>query len=80
MAVPVPAELAFAQGKKYNVTIKFFGEDGKGGAGYVDPEDPGELDGNQSTSDAGKSIVGGAIKFDAIVSEWGNAVDITISL
>ena len=80
MAVPVPAELAFAQGKKYNVTIKFFGEDGKGGAGYVDPEDPGELDGNQSTSDAGKSIVGGAIKFDATVSEWGNAVDITISL
>ena len=80
MAVPVPAELAFAQGKKYNVTIKFFGEDGKGGAGYVDPEDPGELDGNQSTSDAGKSIVGGAIKFDATVSEWGDAVDITISL
>ena len=80
MAVPVPAELAFAQGKKYNVTIKFFGEDGKGGAGYVDPEDPGELDGDTSTKDNGKKIIGGAIKFDATVSPWGDAVDITISL
>ena len=80
MAVPVPSDLKFEQGKKYNVTIQFFGADGTGGAGYVDPEKPGELDGDSSTSDAGKSIVGGAIKFDATVSEWGNAVDITISL
>lgn len=79
MAVPVPAELAFAQGKKYNVTIKFFGEDGKGGAGYVDPEDPGELDGNNSTDDSGKKIIGGAIKFDATVTGW-DTVNITIAL
>ena len=79
MAVPVPEQLAFEQGKKYNVTVDFFSSTGNG-AGYVDPEKPGELDGNQSTSDAGKSIVGGAIKFDATVSKWGDAVDITISL
>ena len=80
MAVPVPEALKFEQGKKYNVTVKFFGENGEGGAGYVDPEYPGELDGDTSNSDAGKKILGGAIKFDATVSEWGDAVDITISL
>lgn len=79
MAVPVPEQLSFAQGKKYNVTFDFFSSTGNG-AGYVDPEQPGELDGNSSTSDAGKSIVGGAIKFDATVSEWGDAVDVVISL
>ena len=79
MAVPVPAQLAFAQGKKYNVTIDFFSTTG-GGAGYVDPEKPGELDRDPNTDDSGKKIIGGAIKFDAEVSEWGNAVDITIPL
>lgn len=80
MAVPVPAGLKFEQGKKYNVTVDFFSSTGKG-AGYVDPEQPGELDGDTETSDAGKSIVGGAIKFDATVSGWGDAVvNITISL
>ncbi len=77
MAVPVPSQLAFAQGKKYNVTLDFFGNKG---AGYVDPEVPGELDGDSSTSDAGKSIVGGAIKFDASVTPWGDAVEVLISL
>ena len=79
MAVPVPAGLKFEQGKKYNVTVDFFSSTGKG-AGYVDPEQPGELDGDTSNSDAGKSIVGGAIKFDATVTEWGEAVEVLISL
>ena len=79
MAVPVPEALKFEQGKKYNVTVDFFSSTGNG-AGYVDPEKPGELDGVSSTDDSGKKIIGGAIKFDAKVSEWGNAVDITIPL
>lgn len=79
MAVPVPSQLAFAQGTKYNVTIDFFSSTGNG-AGYVDPEKPGELDGDNGTDDNGKKIIGGAIKFDATVSGWGDAVDITISL
>ena len=79
MAVPVPTQLAFAQGTKYNVTVDFFSSTGNG-AGYVDPEKPGELDGNTGTDDSGKKIIGGAIKFDATVSGWGDAVDITISL
>ena len=79
MAVPVPSQLEFVQGKKYNVTVDFFSSTGNG-AGYVDPEKPGELDGNTGTDDSGKKIIGGAIKFDATVSGWGDAVDITISL
>ena len=81
MAVPVPAALAFAQGKKYNVTIEFFSNDGSKGAGYVDPEVPGDLDGDGvATNDNGKKIIGGAIKFDASVSEWGDTVDVNIYL
>ena len=80
MAVPVPAKLAFAQGKKYNVTVKFFGENGTGGAGYVDPEEPGDLDGNgNADDDKGKKIIGGVIKFNAEVSAW-DTVDVTILL
>ncbi|MDY3783861.1 MAG: hypothetical protein SOZ66_06420 [Candidatus Cryptobacteroides sp.] len=80
MAVPVPNDLKFAQGKKYNVTVKFFGEDGKGGAGYVDPEAPGDLDGNgNADDDKGKKIIGGVIKFNAEVSAW-DTVDVTILL
>ena len=77
MAVPIPADFAFAMGKKYNVTMKFFGN---GGAGYVDPEEPGDLNGNNDPNDdKGKSIFGGPIKFVATVSPW-DPVDITISL
>lgn len=77
MAVPIPADFAFAMGKKYNVTMKFFGN---GGAGYVDPEEPGDLNGNNNPNDdKGKSIFGGPIKFEATVSPW-DPVDITISL
>lgn len=82
MAVPVPASLEFKQGVKYNVTVKFFGEDGTGGAGYVDPEKPGDLDGNGTAdeNEKGQAILGGAIKFSAEVDEWGTAVDVTITL
>ena len=79
MAVPVPTQLAFAQGTKYNVTVDFFSSTGNG-AGYVDPEKPGELDGVSSTDDSGKKIIGGAIKFDATVSGWDDVVNITIPL
>ena len=70
------------QGVKYNVTVKFFGEDGTGGAGYVDPEKPGDLDGNGTAdeNEKGQAILGGAIKFSAEVDEWGTAVDVTITL
>ena len=78
MAVPVPTELAFAQGKKYNVTVDFFSSTGNG-AGYVDPEDPGDLDGDNGTDDSGKKIIGGAIKFDASVTGW-DTVNVLISL
>lgn len=82
MAVEIPAELAFAQGKKYNVTVRFFGADGKGGAGYVDPEKPGDLDGDSdSDDDKGQKILGGAITFNASVDEWdSNTVNVTIDL
>lgn len=80
MAVPVPDALKFEQGKKYVITVDFFSETGKG-AGYVDPETPSDLDGNgNANDDNGKNIIGGAIKFDATVSDWDPTVDITISL
>ena len=78
MAVPVPEALKFEQGKKYNVTVDFFSSTGNG-AGYVDPEDPGELDGDNLTDDSGKKIIGGAIKFDASVKAW-DTVEVLISL
>ena len=78
MAIPIKStDIAFAQGHKYTVTVDFFGSNG---AGYVDPEDPGDLDGDAGTSDAGKKIIGGEIKFSATVSEWTNESEITISL
>lgn len=76
MAVPVPTDLKFKQGKKYTVTINFFGNNG---AGYVDPEDPSDLDGDATSDDNGKKIIGGVIKFSATVDNWGNS-DITIEL
>lgn len=76
MAVPVPTDLKFERGKKYTVTIDFFGNNG---AGYVDPESPSELDGNPSTEDNGKKIIGSVIKFSATVNNWGDS-EITIKL
>lgn len=76
MAVPVPAAQEFAQGKRYTIILDFFGNNG---AGYVDPEVPGELDGDNQTDDSGKPIVGSEIKFNAEVVNWQD-VEITISL
>ena len=78
MAVPVPAGLDFLQGKRYNVTLDFYSLSNHG-AGYVDPEDPGELDGNPGTKDNGKKIRE-VIMFQTSVSSWGDEVDVTISL
>ena len=78
MAVPVPAGLDFIQGKRYNVTLDFYSVSNHG-AGYVDPEDPGELDGNPGTKDNGKKIRE-VIMFQTSVSSWGDEVDVTISL
>ena len=78
MAIPIStSDIAFAQGTRYTVVVNFFGNKG---AGYVDPEEPGELDGDTSTPDAGKSIVGGAITFKADVSTWAPDTVITIDL
>lgn len=84
MAVPIPTSWAstdpvaptsiFEQGKKYTIILDFFGN---GGAGYVDPQVPGELDGDAITDDNGKAIVGGPIRFDASVSGW---TDVTITI
>ena len=78
MAVPVPAGLDFLQGKRYNVTLDFYSLSNHG-AGYVDPEAPGELDGDAETSDAGKKIRE-VIMFQTSVSAWEDEVDVTISL
>lgn len=87
MAVPIPTSWTsspvttpsiFAQGKRYTIILDFFGSNG---AGYVDPEEPSDLDGNPSTNDNGKKIIGGPIQFDATVETWDdNDVTITISL
>ena len=81
MAVEIPESLKFEQGKKYTVILDFFSSTGKG-AGYVDPEEPGDLDGdgNADDDDKGKAIVGGAIQFDARVDVWTEETVITISL
>lgn len=74
MAVPIPPELAFAQGKRYTVNINFFANNG---AGYVDPEFPSELDGDRLTEDNGQKIIGGEIKFNADVTNW---TDVTVNI
>ena len=73
----IPLSQGFLQGHKYIFVIKFFANNG---AGYVDPENPGELDGDSNTPDAGKSIIGGAITFKATVSDWTPVTEIEISL
>lgn len=86
MAVPVPVaqdatKFALAQGKKYTFIINFFSDNSKSGAGFVDPEEPGDLDGDAGTSDAGKPIVGNVIKFSAEVNNWDETnTEITINL
>lgn len=80
MAVEIPESLKFEQGKKYIVILDFFSSRGQG-AGYVDPEEPGDLDGNgNANDDKGKAIVGGAIQFNATVEQWDEQTVITIPL
>lgn len=81
MAVPVSeTPYTFEQGKKYSIVLDFFSTTGNG-AGYVDPEKPGDLNGDgDASNDKGKAIVGGAIKFNATVVEWPTETKIEISL
>lgn len=74
----IPLSQTFSQGHKYTFVVKFFENDG---AGNVDPETPGDLDGNgNANDDNGKSIIGGAITFKADVSTWAPETEITIDL
>ena len=74
----IPLSQTVSQGHKYTVVVKFFENDG---AGNVDPETPGDLDGNgNANDDNGKSIIGGAITFNATVSTWAPETEITIDL
>lgn len=74
----IPLSQGFLQGHKYTFVIKFFANNG---AGFVDPETPGDLDGNNNANDdKGKSIIGGAIRFNAFVNPWTNENEITIDL
>lgn len=74
----IPLSQTFSQGHKYTFVVKFFENDG---AGNVDPETPGDLDGNgNANDDNGKSIIGGAITFKADVSTWEPETVITIEL
>ncbi|MGM9787172.1 MAG: fimbrillin family protein [Candidatus Cryptobacteroides sp.] len=71
MAVPISTEASFdlAQGKKYTFILNFFSNNQ--GAGYVDPEDPGDLDGDGSADDdKGEAITASVIKFSAEVINW----------
>lgn len=86
MAMPMPSVVSddkvydYAQGKKYTIIFNFF-SDGTG-AGFVDPQEPGDLDGDGSTEeDKGRPIGGHVIKFNATVDEWdANNTTITINL
>ena len=74
----IPLSQTFSQGHKYTFVIKFFENNG---AGNVDPETPGDLDGDgDAADDKGKSIIGGAITFKATVNPWTPETEIEISL
>ena len=74
----IPLSQTFSQGHKYTFVVKFVENDG---GGNVDPETPGDLDGNgNANDDNGKSIIGGAITFKATVSDWAPETVITIDL
>ena len=78
MAVPVPASQVFEPGHKYTLVINFFK---KNGAGFVDPEEPSDIDGdNVADNDKGKPIIGGPIQFSANVTDWADETVITIDL
>ena len=74
----IPLSQTFSQGHKYTFVVKFFENNG---AGNVDPETPGDLDGDgDANDDNGKSIIGGAIKFNAAVNPWTPETEIVIGL
>lgn len=86
MAVPMPSVDAneriydYAPGKKYTIILNFFSE--RTSAGYVDPEEPGDLDGDgDADDDKGLPIGGNVIKFNASVDDWDTTnTTITINL
>ncbi|MGN0221039.1 MAG: fimbrillin family protein [Prevotella sp.] len=86
MAMPMPSvvkdELVYnyQQGKKYTIIFNFFSEGT--GAGFVDPQYPGDLDGDGDTDDdKGEAIGVNHIKFNATVDDWdSNNTTITINL
>ena len=79
MAVPVPASQVFQPGHKYTFVINFFQ---KNGAGFVDPENPSDIDGDGDADDddKGMPIIGGPIQFSANVNTWPDETVITIDL
>ena len=78
MAVPVSGVTKFEKGHKYTFVINFFQ---KNGAGFVDPEDPSDIDGdNDADDDKGMPIIGGPIQFSANVTDWADETVITIDL
>ena len=78
MAVPVSGVTEFEKGHKYTFVINFFQ---KNGAGFVDPEDPSDIDGdNDADDDKGMPIIGGPIQFSANVTDWADETVITIDL
>lgn len=78
MAVPVSGVTKFEKGHKYTFVINFFQ---KNGAGFVDPEDPSDIDGDgDRDDDKGMPIIGGPIQFSANVTDWDDETVITIDL
>lgn len=78
MAVPVSGVTEFVKGHKYIFVINFFQ---KNGAGFVDPENPSDIDGDgDADNDKGKPIIGGPIQFSASVTDWADETVITIDL
>lgn len=65
--VSVPVDFQWKSGKKYVYTLDF-----SGGAGKVDPRDPGnDVDAGGKDPDKAEPILGGKIRFGVTVSEWG---------
>ena len=78
MAVPVSGVTEFEKGHKYTFVINFFQ---KNGAGFVDPENPSDIDGDGvAVDDKGMPIIGGPIQFSATVNNWDDETVITIDL
>jgi len=81
-AIPFGSDFEMKQGKEYKFKINFFSGD-KGGAGYVDPEDPEDITGD-GIDDPGDPIINedgnNKITFTPKVEEWGEVEIVTINL